>query len=160
MAQTRSAEKPCSLLVQFEKAEPPQPSALREALETGTEEIKLNALKKVILLHLNGEPMPQLLMTVIRFVMPMRAHAVKKLVLIYLEVIDKTGADGKLLGEMILVCNFLRNDLNSPNEYVRGVTLRFLCRLKEVSGEGAICPFADLRRWSSSNHCCQWSETI
>eukprot|EP00004_Rigifila_ramosa_P008548 TRINITY_DN1979_c0_g1_i2.p1 TRINITY_DN1979_c0_g1~~TRINITY_DN1979_c0_g1_i2.p1 ORF type:complete len:932 (-),score=265.31 TRINITY_DN1979_c0_g1_i2:57-2510(-) len=32
---------------------------------------------------------------------------------------------------MILVCNFLRNDINSPNEYVRGSTLRFLCKLKE-----------------------------
>lgn len=33
--------------------------------------------------------------------------------------------------EMILVCNALRNDLTSPNEYIRGCMLRFLCKLKE-----------------------------
>ena len=27
--------------------------------------------------------------------------------------------------------NALRNDLNHPNEYIRGCTLRFLCKLKE-----------------------------
>ena len=32
---------------------------------------------------------------------------------------------------MLLVCNALRNDLISPNEYVRGSTLRFICKLKE-----------------------------
>ena len=32
---------------------------------------------------------------------------------------------------MILVCNALRNDLNSPNEYIRGCMLRFLCKMKE-----------------------------
>jgi len=32
---------------------------------------------------------------------------------------------------MILVCNALLNDLKSPNEYVRGCMLRFLCKLRE-----------------------------
>ncbi len=45
----------------------------------------------------------------------------------------KYGPDGALLPEMILVCNALRNDLSHPNEFVRGATLRFLCRLQEVS---------------------------
>lgn len=51
--------------------------------------------------------------------------------MLYWEVVPKYGADGKLLPEMILVCNALRNDLTSPNEYVRGCMLRFLCKLKE-----------------------------
>lgn len=32
---------------------------------------------------------------------------------------------------MILICQNLRNNLQHPNEYIRGVTLRFLCRIKE-----------------------------
>lgn len=32
---------------------------------------------------------------------------------------------------MILVCNAIRNDLQHPNEYIRGATLRFLCKLHE-----------------------------
>lgn len=32
---------------------------------------------------------------------------------------------------MILVCDAYRKDLQHPNEYIRGSTLRFLCKLKE-----------------------------
>jgi coatomer subunit beta len=45
--------------------------------------------------------------------------------------VPKYDSEGKLLPEMILVCNALRNDLNHPNEYIRGCMLRFLCKLKE-----------------------------
>ena len=86
----------------------------------------------LISLLLNGEVMPKLLMTVIRFCVPCDDHKIKKLLLVYWEVVEKTGPDGKLLPEMILVCNNLRNDLSHPNEYIRGCTLRFLCKLKEA----------------------------
>ena len=32
--------------------------------------------------------------------------------------------------EMILVCDAYRKDLQHPNEFIRGSTLRFLCKLK------------------------------
>ena len=32
---------------------------------------------------------------------------------------------------MILVCNFLRNDLIHPNEYIRGAALRLVTRIHE-----------------------------
>lgn len=51
--------------------------------------------------------------------------------MLYWEIVPKYSPDGKLMPEMILVCNALRNDLISPNEYVRGCMLRFLCKLKE-----------------------------
>jgi HEAT repeat protein len=31
----------------------------------------------------------------------------------------------------ILICQNLRNNLQHPNEYIRGMTLRFLCRIHE-----------------------------
>ncbi len=31
----------------------------------------------------------------------------------------------------MLICQNLRNNLQHPNEYIRGVTLRFLCRIHE-----------------------------
>ena len=55
---------------------------------------------------------------------------VKKLLLIFWEVVPKTSGDGKLLSEMILVCDAYRKDLQHPNEFIRGSTLRFLCKLK------------------------------
>lgn len=110
---------------------------------------KVVALKKVILLVLNGERFPGLLMTIIRFVLPCNDHQIKKLLLIFWEIWPKTSGDGKLLQEMILVCdayrkvninpvqvnylNWISNfqDLLHPNEFIRGSTLRFLCKLKE-----------------------------
>ncbi len=36
-----------------------------------------------------------------------------------------------LFHAQILICQNLRNNLQHPNEYIRGVTLRFLCRIRE-----------------------------
>lgn len=69
---------------------------------------KISALKKVIQLILNGERLPGILMTVIRFVMPVEDHTVKKLLLVFWEIVPKTTSDGKLLQEMILVCDAYR----------------------------------------------------
>lgn len=85
----------------------------------------------MIQLLLNGERLPGLLMTIIRFVLPLQNHTIKKLLLIYWEIVPKVSGDGKLLQEMILVCDAYRKDLQHPNEFLRGSTLRFLCKLKE-----------------------------
>ncbi|PRP88152.1 hypothetical protein PROFUN_03975 [Planoprotostelium fungivorum] len=124
-------DKTCTVLISYEQNEPPQISELKRTLETATLPEKIEAMKRVILLLIAGENLSQLLMTIIRFVMPIDDHQLKKLLLLYLEIVDKTSADGKLLSEMILVCNAIRNDLIHPNEYVRGSTLRFLSKLKE-----------------------------
>lgn len=112
-------------------AEPPSELQLRQELEKGDVRMKITALKKTIQLILNGEKMPSLLMIIIRFVMPLHDHTIKKLLLIFWEVVPKCHADGKLLQEMILVCDAYRKDLQHPNEFIRGSTLRFLCKLKE-----------------------------
>ena len=70
--------------------------------------VKIEALKKVIQLILAGEKMPSLLMMVIKFLMPLQDHTIKKLLLIFWEIVPKTGPDGKLLHEMILVCDAYR----------------------------------------------------
>jgi coatomer subunit beta len=93
---------------------------------------KIEGMKALIHAHLRGDPHPSTVMTVIQHVVPSPDHALKKLVLLYWELIDKRGPDGKLLPEMILVCNFIRNDLHHANEYARGVTLRFLAKTMEA----------------------------
>ena len=69
---------------------------------------KTIALKKIIHLMLNGERFPGLLMPVIQYVMPSRDHTLKKLLLVFWEIVPKTTPDGKLLHEMILVCDAYR----------------------------------------------------
>ncbi|TVY27477.1 Coatomer subunit beta [Lachnellula hyalina] len=121
-----------SLVHQDNAADVPTMSELRTQLEKGTDESKVETMKRILTVMLNGDPMPQLLMHIIRFVMPSKHKALKKLLYFYYEICPKLDASGKLKQEMILVCNGIRNDLQHPNEYIRGNTLRFLCKLRET----------------------------
>src|SRR4051794_36590074 len=124
-------DAPSTFLVFYEG---PSPSAkeLKESLEKGDVRTKIDSITKMIKLQLNGEPQNHMIMTVIKHCVPEQDHTLKKLLIYFWECVDKTDSNGKLLPEMILVCSFLRTDLQHPNEYVRGVTLRFLCKLREV----------------------------
>ncbi|KAJ3061373.1 coatomer subunit beta [Podochytrium sp. JEL0797] len=104
---------------------------LKNQLEKGTDESKVETMKRVLRLMMNGDPLPGLLMHVIRFVLPSRSKALKKLLLVYWEICPRLGADGKLKPEMRLMCHALRNDLQHPNEYIRGNTLRLLSKFHE-----------------------------
>ncbi|KAK6586523.1 hypothetical protein PZA11_001580 [Diplocarpon coronariae] len=125
-------ESSYSLVHQDNAADVPSMSDLRTQLEKGTDESKVETMKRILTIMLNGDPMPQLLMHIIRFVMPSKHKALKKLLYFYYEICPKLDASGKLKQEMILVCNGIRNDLQHPNEYIRGNTLRFLCKLREA----------------------------
>ncbi|CAL0325895.1 unnamed protein product [Lupinus luteus] len=124
-------EKSCTLIVHFDKGTPALANEIKESLEGNDVAAKIDALKKAIMLLLNGETIPHLFITIIRYVLPSEDHTIQKLLLLYLEIIDKTDSRGKVLPEMILICQNLRNNLQHPNEYIRGVTLRFLCRLNQ-----------------------------
>jgi len=108
---------------------------LKKMLENGPDTLRIEAMKATLSLLSNGQISAgsSMLMAVIRFVMPQQKNKLlKKLMLLYLELVPKVDVEGKLLSEMILVCNGLRNDLQHPNEYVRGASLRFLCRIREA----------------------------
>ncbi|XP_041973278.1 coatomer subunit beta [Aricia agestis] len=125
-------EQPCYTLINFPTdSEPYNEMQLKHDLEKGDTKKKIEALKKTIGIILSGEKIPGLLMIIIRFVLPLQDHTIKKLLLIFWEIVPKTTPDGKLMQEMILVCDAYRKDLQHPNEYIRGSTLRFLCKLKE-----------------------------
>ncbi|KAK8078966.1 coatomer subunit beta [Apiospora phragmitis] len=114
-------ENAYSLVHQDNTADVPSMSDLRTQLEKGTDESKVETMKRIL----------TLLMHIIRFVMPSKYKPLKKLLYFYYEICPKLDAQGKLKQEMILVCNGIRNDLQHPNEYIRGNTLRFLCKLRE-----------------------------
>jgi coatomer subunit beta len=128
---TSGLDKNCTFLISTEKANSIQQEDICKDLESPEIENKVQALKNAITGLLGGETMPRVLMTVIRFCITCEDHQVKKLLMLYWELVPKYSTEGKLLPEMILVCNALRNDLISPNEFIRGCMLRFLCKLKE-----------------------------
>ncbi|KAH8177759.1 coatomer beta subunit appendage platform domain-containing protein [Sarocladium implicatum] len=125
-------ENAYSLVHQDNAADVPSVNDLRTQLEKGTDESKVETMKLILTIMLNGDPMPTLLMHIIRFVMPSKSKHLKKLLYFYYEICPKLDSSGKLKQEMILVCNGIRNDLQHPNEYIRGNTLRFLCKLREA----------------------------
>lgn len=130
MTLSGQTETYCTVLVSYDK--PANANQIKEALEGGNEKEKREAMKKCVYMMLNGENMSTLFMTIVRYVLPSEDHTIQKLLLLYLEQLQKKDHQGKLLPEMILICQNLRNNLQHPNEYLRGVTLRFLCRIKEL----------------------------
>lgn len=106
-------------------------SEFQKALEKGSDDEKIVTMKEILSTMLDGNPLPELLMHIIRFVMPSKDKSLKKLLYFYWEIVPKLDSDGKLRHEMILVCNAIQHDLQHPNEYIRGNTLRFLTKLKE-----------------------------
>ncbi|OBZ88781.1 Coatomer subunit beta [Choanephora cucurbitarum] len=121
-----------TLVYQDDTADTPSLQEFQRAFEKGPDETRIETMKKLLVIMLNGDPMEKLLLHVIRFVLPSRNKQLKKLLQFYWEICPKTKPDGKLKDEFILVCNALMNDLQHPNEYIRGSTLRFLCKIKEA----------------------------
>lgn len=92
-----------SLVHQDNAADVPTANELRTQLEKGTDETKVQTMKTILTIMLNGDPMPTLLMHIIRFVMPSKSKPLKKLLYFYYEICPKLDAGGKLKQEMILV---------------------------------------------------------
>jgi len=124
-------DKYCTVIIHYEKGAL-SPQEITELLEHKKDEKKIEGLQQLILSMLNGsgESYPSMMMNVIRFCVTSNNHRIKKLLMIYWEITEKTKENGELKDEMILVCNALRNDLTHPNEFIRGCTLRLLCRMK------------------------------
>lgn len=122
-------EGPCYTVVFEDNTETPSTQELRSALEKGSDDDKLETLRKIIVSTVNGNPQPTLLMPIIQYIMPSKNKQLKKLLHFYWEVCPKYDENGKLKQEMILVVNAIRNDLQHPNEYIRGATLRFLQKI-------------------------------
>ena len=100
---TTFLENAYSLVHQDNAADVPTMSELRTQLEKGTDESKIGTMKSILTIMLNGDPMPQLLMHIIRFVMPSKSKPLKKLLYFYYEICPKLDSGGKLKQEMILV---------------------------------------------------------
>lgn len=128
---TTFLENAYSLVHLDNAADQPSQQDLKTQLEKGTDETKIETMKRILAVMLNGDPMPNLLMHIIRFVMPSKSKPLKKLLYFYYEICPKLDSNGKLKQEMILVCQGIRNDLQHPNEFIRGNTLRFLSKLRE-----------------------------
>jgi coatomer subunit beta len=77
-----SVEKSCTMLVHYDK--PASTSEIKEALEGNDPQAKVAAMKKAVAMLLNGEQLPQLFISIVRYVLPSEDHTIQKLLLLYL----------------------------------------------------------------------------
>ena len=63
---------------------PSSSNEIKEALEGNDSQAKIAAMKKAVMMLLNGEQLPQLFITIVRYVLPSEDHTVQKLLLLYL----------------------------------------------------------------------------
>jgi coatomer subunit beta len=77
----------------------------------------------------NDDNYPRLLMPVLTNLQLIQDHDIKRLLFLYWEVVEKTNVDGTVKDEITLACNALRKDLLSPNEFIRGRTLRLVAKI-------------------------------
>lgn len=80
------------------------------------------ALKYLIAQQTAGQDGSQYLHSIVRAIIPKNDNSLKRLLYYYMEAL---GDDKSL----IVCMNMVSQDLSSPNEYVRGVALRFVARL-------------------------------
>ena len=126
-------EKPCFLYIDDEPI-----TSYREVIKkisSKDNKEKESALKTILGSMVNDDNYPQdLMINVIHHLTIVDDINIKKLLFLFWEVIDKHKPDGSMKDEIILLCNGIRKDLDSPNEYIRGRTLRLLTKLpyKEI----------------------------
>ena len=126
-------EKPCYLYIDEEPL-----SSYRDVLKKISSKVipdKQEALQTVLGSMVNDDNYPDdLMINVIHHLTIVDDIKIKKMLFLFWEVIDKHKPDGTMKDEIILLCNGIRKDLDSPNEYIRGRTLRLLTKLpyKEI----------------------------
>ena len=126
-------EKPCYLYIDDEPITSYREVIKKISSKDNTE--KESALKTILGSMVNDDNYPQdLMINVIHHLTIVDDINIKKLLFLFWEVIDKHKPDGSMKDEIILLCNGIRKDLDSPNEYIRGRTLRLLTKLpyKEI----------------------------
>lgn len=89
----------CTLLVDMPKGTYKHEELVAK-LESKDVADKIDALKFVIASTVNGQPLPKLLIHIIKFCSKTDNHQLKKLLLAYWETVDKHGP---ILDQMILV---------------------------------------------------------
>jgi len=146
-------ENAYSLVHQDNAADVPSQVDLKNQLEKGTDDSKIETMKRILTIMLNGDPMPGLLMHIIRFVMPSKSKPLKKLLYFYYEICPKLDASGKLKQEMILIWYVLPGGkAEDPADEWLATTSETTCNIPTSTSAATHCgSFASCAKPSSSS---------
>ncbi|KAG1786708.1 coatomer beta C-terminal region-domain-containing protein [Suillus plorans] len=112
-----AAEAPCYTVVFEDTTESPSTQELRASLEKGTDEDRLDTLRRPHEADATVAAQPTLLMPIIQYIMPSKNKQLNKLLHFYWEVFPKYDENGKPKQEMILVVYmYLLSSYPMPSE--------------------------------------------
>ena len=114
-----------------DSVEMPTKKEILDGISSKKVEDKVKYLNFLIINILNDPYYDQMIMIVLNHILPHQSkdRKLKKQLLIYWEIIQKTKQDGSMLDEFMMVCNNLRKDLTHANEYVVGMSLKLIGRI-------------------------------
>lgn len=97
-------ESKCTFLVGVpERDEGPTREWILKGLESTNDADKVAALKRAIVTLAQGEPIPGILMTVIRYCINTDSHELQKLMMLFWEIAEKYDDAGKPLPQLLLI---------------------------------------------------------
>ena len=126
---TSLEEKPCWLYVDGEPCSYNEP--MNKMQSKDIDEKKLAVQTCLYSMIVDAVYPDNLMIQAIKYVNTCDDVEIKKVLLLFWEVIEKHKKDDtdEVRSEFLLVYNSIRKDLTSPNEYVRGRTLRLISKL-------------------------------
>lgn len=103
---------------------------IMQRLQSASEEEKVEAMKQIVAQMSRGEDFTSLTYRITKETLTVKSNELKRLFYYYLELVPK-GREDESFGEMLLLSNQIRKDLEHPNEYVRGFVMRFVSTLED-----------------------------
>jgi coatomer subunit beta len=104
----QSSDALCPLqILQVHYDKPVSANEIKEALEGNDAYAKVEAMQKAISMILNGEQLPALFITIVRYVLPSEDHTVQKLLLLYLVRRNRCPPAGSSCPERCLRCGLV-----------------------------------------------------
>lgn len=122
-------EQLCPFIIANDVESAPKVIEMQATFSEGKIEDKVIALQQLIKLIIQDNSYPNLMMSVLKYLVPSDDHEIKKLLLLYWETVEKLKPDGTVRDELLLACNTIRKDLLHSNEYIRAKTLKLVSRL-------------------------------
>nr|AAT12307.1 coatomer complex beta subunit [Antonospora locustae] len=102
-------------------------------VESRDEQNICTGIEQVIVQQIDGTSYVDVTHSIVRAVsLNAKSKALKKLFFYFIETFPKLDADGNLVQEALVFCNFLRQQLEHPNEFVRGRAIGLLAKLDSL----------------------------
>ncbi|TBU14460.1 subunit beta of coatomer complex [Ordospora colligata] len=101
---------------------------IMQKLSSSSEEEKIEAMQQIVTQMSQGGEFSSITLKITKEIMMVKNNELKRLFYYFMEMLPKSR-DSEAFGEVLLLSNQVRKDLEHANEYVRGFVMRFVSTL-------------------------------